>query len=80
MAIVLLNWGILARRLGDLDNAKRLIEEAMVIREKAFGKHHPAIAEAAEVYAQLQCDLGDFNRAMDLVSLALSIKTNFFAP
>ena len=77
MATILLNWGMFSRRIGSLDTAKKLFEEAIVIRDKAFGKDHPAIAEAAEAYAQLQCDLGEFKYANQLASLALSNQNEF---
>ena len=70
--------GTVHNTLGEYNQAKHLHENALLIRRKIFGEHHPDLATSYNYLASVYNNLGEYNRAKELHEKALVIrKMNF---
>ena len=70
---ILSNLGIVLLRLNRLEEAGRLISEALAINEATSGANHPATATAVNTMGFLRMHAGEYVQARDLFQRALTI-------
>jgi serine/threonine-protein kinase len=66
--------GGIYQRIGLYDQARPLLEEALVVRESRLGTRHLQVAGSAAMLASLLYDQGDYERAEALTRQALSVR------
>ena len=57
------NLGEVNRLKGNLDKAKRCLEEALQLREEEFGSGHIDVASNVENLGNVYLDIGDYHKA-----------------
>ena len=72
--------GRLDTRLGDLDEAKSVLEEALATRRTLHGDMHRDVATTLQALGQVYYDIGDYAHARLLRSDALKIRTALDGP
>jgi eukaryotic-like serine/threonine-protein kinase len=66
--------GVIYQRLGELDRAAPLLEEALALHRKALGRNHVEVATSLNLLADLRMELGEYDAAVDLFRQALEIR------
>jgi tetratricopeptide (TPR) repeat protein len=64
----------LIRLKGNLDKAKRLLEESLEMREAIYGSGHIEIAANVENLGNVYFDMSDYHKARKFYERALVIK------
>jgi tetratricopeptide (TPR) repeat protein len=80
VAIRVNNLGGVLKDLGDLAGAKAAFERALLIREVAFGKEHPDVAQSLWWLGVLAQQQDDKEAARDYYERALQIFEKFLPP
>ena len=64
--------------LGEHNQAKELLEKALVIHKKIFGEDHASVATSYNNLASVYNSLGEYNQAKELLEKALVIRKKIF--
>ena len=64
--------------LEEYNQAKKLHEKALIIRETIFGEDHAEVAASCNNLASVCDSLGEYNQAKELIKRALVIQTKDF--
>jgi tetratricopeptide (TPR) repeat protein len=78
VAEILNNAGCYQQHLADFDEARKSLERALKIDEKAFGLEHPSVAIRANNLGSVLQDLGEMEKARRCFERALRIFQKFF--
>ena len=65
------NLALVLQELGELHEAKRLLEKALASDEKTYPKGHPILSRRLCNLALVQRDMGDLKAAKDLLEAAI---------
>ena len=63
--------------LGEYNQAKELLEKALVIWKKLYGEDHAEVATSYDNLASVYNRLGEFNQAKEMSEKALMIRKGF---
>ena len=75
MAVVLGETsGTRTATLGDHAKKRDMLERALAIKERAYGRDHPEVATTLTNLGNAYGDLGDHAKARDMLERALAIK------
>ena len=64
--------------LGEYNQAKELLEKALMIDKRIFGEDHADVASSYSHLASVYCSLEEYNQAKELYERALSIRKKIF--
>ncbi|HKW47638.1 MAG TPA: serine/threonine-protein kinase [Gemmatimonadaceae bacterium] len=70
--------GRLERELGELDQARPILQEALALRRKTDGDVHPDVATSLESLAQVEYDQGNYAEAARLRREVLTMRRRLF--
>ena len=74
------NLALVLKDLGELQEARDLLQAALVAAQKSFAPGHPTIARSQSNLALVLQDLGELPEARDLLRAALEADQKSFAP
>ncbi len=72
----LANLGLVSKRLGQFEEAKKYYEEASAVMKQNLGPHHPDFGITLYNLASLLCDIKEYPEAEKAAKQALSILSN----
>jgi tetratricopeptide (TPR) repeat protein len=71
-AWILHNQGVAAGDAGDFESGRRLLEQAIALKERELGPNHPDVARTANALAWMMTELGQPGRALPLADRAVT--------
>jgi len=74
VATSLTNMALIKRKIGDLEEARRLLDRALSIRERTQGPRHPDTAATLDELADVLQTMGDYRQARQSYERALAIQ------
>ena len=74
------NMSMVLKDLGDLDGARKALQRALAIDEKAFGPDHPDVAIDVNNLSLVLKDLGDLDGARKAFERSLTIFEKVLGP
>ena len=78
VAEILNNAGLYQQHLADFDEARKCLERALKINEKAFGIDHPRVARDVNNLGSVLLDMGEMEKARECFERALKIDEKVF--